>query len=89
MSNTWTIVNYFFAVLFLIIGILNAIIIHIVPGIFYILLSLLYFPFSCAFIEKRLNIKIPNWLKLVIAILILWGTLGVGDLMEYFEAHYL
>ena len=88
-TNSWTYIHIFFGILFLVIGILNAIIINPLFGIFYALLSLIYFPFSARFIKERSGIRFPNWLKLLIALLILWGTLAVSDLMEYMEANYL
>lgn len=71
--------------LFIIIGILNLIIIHPVPGLFYLLMSLLFFPITDKFIQKRFGFKIHPAIKVFIFVLIMWATLAVGELMEYFE----
>jgi len=61
---------------------LNLILVHPVPGIFYLLLSLIYFPFVCSFAKKKIGFALPFWMKVVLGLIILWGTLAVGDLAE-------
>ena len=72
--------------LFIVIGVLNIILVHPVPGIIYIVLSMFYFPPFCEFIKRKLHFSMPIAIKVVIAVFVLWFTLGVGDLMELFEA---
>jgi hypothetical protein len=69
-------------IIFLIIGILNLILVHPVPGVFYILLSLIYLPATDTYLKKKINLSIPPLPKIIIALVILWGTLAVGDLAE-------
>ena len=76
------ITSWIFGVVFLVIGVLNAILVHPVPGIFYLLLSLVYFPPVSILIKKKLGFEIPFWAKVVLGLVILWGTLAVGDLAE-------
>ena len=83
---TENIISWIFVVIFFTLGILNLIFVHYVPGILYILLSLVYLPSINAFLNKRLGFSIPLWAKIFVGIIIIWGTLGVGDLMELFEA---
>ncbi len=85
-SKSWDIVFWIIGLLFITIGILNIIIIHPVPGIIYIVVALIYLPFISAAIKKKIGFSIPITLKVILAIAILWFTLGVGDLMEYFES---
>ncbi|MEO1023072.1 MAG: hypothetical protein AAFW89_11070 [Bacteroidota bacterium] len=47
---------------------------------------MIYLPVFNAFLRKRWGIRIPAWFKIGFGILVIWGTLGVGDLMEWFEA---
>lgn len=84
-SKSWKLISWAFGLLFLLIGILNLILIHPVPGIFYVVVSLFYLPPISMAIEKRLGFSIPVWLKIAFALLLLWATLAVGDLMEYLE----
>ncbi|MBT8236899.1 MAG: hypothetical protein KJO04_11945 [Bacteroidia bacterium] len=84
-SKSWNIISWTFGLLFLVIGILNLFLIHPVPGIFYLAVSLFYLPPISKAIEKRLGFSIPVWLKIAFALLLLWATLAVGDLMEYLE----
>lgn len=78
--------NWIFGIIFFALGVLNLFLVHPVPGIFYLLLSLFYFPPSNTFFLKKFKISIPFWIKVIVALFILWATLAVGDLMEMFEA---
>ncbi|NNK89355.1 MAG: hypothetical protein HKO89_01995, partial [Saprospiraceae bacterium] len=77
------------AMLFITIGILNIFLVHPLAGIFYILLSIIYLPPIHRSLQSKFGFSINNVLKFVLAILILWGTLAVGDLMELFETWML
>ena len=76
------ITSWIFFIIFFAIGILNAFLVHIVPGIFYIILSLLYIPATNAILKKKFGFKISLKVKVILALLILWPTLAVGDLAE-------
>ncbi|MBT8238685.1 MAG: hypothetical protein HKP38_07265 [Croceitalea sp.] len=78
--------QYVLFALFVVLGVLNLFLIHPVPGVFYMLLSLVYLPPLNRYLKAKLKFSIPTAIKLVVAFLVLWGTLGVGDLMELFEA---
>ena len=79
------IIGWTFGIIFMVIGILNLILINPVPGIFYVVVALFYLPPVYIAIEKRIGFSIPVWLKIAFALLLLWATLAVGDLMEYLE----
>jgi uncharacterized protein (DUF2132 family) len=68
--------------IFFVTGILNAWLVHIVPGIFYVVLSLLYIPHTNALLKQKLGFTIPLALLVVLGFVVLWGTLAVGDLAE-------
>ena len=77
-----SLVSWIFFILFSVIGVLNIVLVHIVPGIFYLLVSLIYFPKTDQFLEEKFDIKISSKIKVVLAFFILWPTLAVGDLAE-------
>lgn len=83
-SISWYAFNWIFGLVFLSIGILNIIHISTIPGLFYIILSTIFIPLSNSLIEESLGLKIPNKLKLAIGLVVLWMTLGVGDLAEFY-----
>lgn len=66
----------------LIIGILNLILVHPVPGIFYILVAVLFSPPLNNWFIKNLKFEIPFWLIALLFLVIMWGTLGITDLAE-------
>ncbi|MDH3697940.1 MAG: hypothetical protein OEQ81_04695 [Flavobacteriaceae bacterium] len=85
-TTSWNIIAYFLGSLFLVIGILNLIYIHPVPAGIYILISLLYLPPIARFMKQKAGFAISPIILILLAFLVLWFTLGVGDLMEYFES---
>ena len=82
--NALNIVSFVFGLLLLTIGIMNVFMVHPIPVIIYILVSLVFFPPTNNILKKTLNFTIPFKLKLIIFILIMWFTLGVGDLAEIY-----
>lgn len=70
--------------LFLIVGCLNILLVHPVSGIFYIVLALTYLPQTNKLLKKNLKFQIPDLLKIIFGLVVLWGTLAVGDLAELF-----
>ena len=85
-SKTWNIVSSAFCVVFFILGVLNMFFVHIVPGVFYILVAFIYFPSSNKLLKKRFGFSIPPIVMIIVGLFILWATLAVGDLMEMFES---
>lgn len=77
--NCWMLGLFIF-----IIGIMNLLKVHPFPGVFYILYSFLFYPFTNTFLKKYFNFSIPFSLKLVLFILIMWPTLAVGELAEMY-----
>ena len=76
---------YLIILIFFAFGILNLIYIHAVPGIFYLVLALLYFPQTDQITSSLVGFTIPFWIKLIIALFVLWGSLAVGELWELAE----
>lgn len=82
--NISYIISWMFGIVFLVIGVLNVLLVHPVPGVLYLLISVIYFPPANAILERKLGFSIPFVVKVILAIIILWGTLAVGDLAEMF-----
>lgn len=79
---TSTLISWAFGLSFLAIGILNVFLVHPVPGMFYLLLSVFYYPRANAVLKGRFGFSIPLAVKIVLGLVVLWGTLAVGDLAE-------
>ncbi len=81
---TSNIVSWTFGIVFIVIGLLNLFLIHPVPGAFYLLLSLVYIPQTNILVRKWFGFAIPLLVKIILGLVILWGTLAVGDLAEMY-----
>ncbi len=79
-SRVSIIASWLFGIVLVSIGILNMIFVHPAPGFVYLVLSLIYFPPSYNYFESISGLRIHGILKIILGILIMWGTLGVGDL---------
>ena len=51
-------------------------------GAFIIIVSLVYFPQVRTIIRRLTGITIPEFVKIIIGVFILWATLGVGELFD-------
>ena len=83
---THNVISWIFIIIFFTLGILNLIFVHHVPGLIYFLLSLVFLPVVNTFLKKRFGFTMPLWTKILVGLIIIWATLGVGDLMEMFES---
>jgi hypothetical protein len=54
-------------------------------GIFILLLSFIYFPPVNTIVRKRFGLGIPAIAKILLAALIIWAALGVGELFPKIE----
>ena len=80
------ILNWIAAGLFAIIGVLNVVLIHPVPGLLYLLFVFVFLPATNTFLKKHFGFTIPPLVKIIAFVMVMWGTLGVADLMELYEA---
>lgn len=78
------VVSNFLGLIIFCLGILNLILVHPVPGIVYVVLSLLYFSPVESFFKGKFGFSIPIAALLVLALVIFWFTLGVSDLAEMY-----
>lgn len=86
-TNTAALLSSFFGILVAVLGCLNVIFVHPVPGIVYLLLSLIYFPVTDAVVKKAFDVPLPAVVKIIFGIVILWFTLGVSDLGDMIDKH--
>ena len=87
MNSSFTIGNiigWLFTMLIFTLGILNLVLVHPVPGIAYMLLSLIFFPPVKAFVSKKTGFVIPVAFQIVLGFIIIWFTLGISDLGEMY-----
>ena len=64
MAKTSSLQNatlWFFTIVFLIFGVLNAIQVHIIPGLFYIVLALLYLPYTGIALRSKSPSFTDSW----------------------------
>lgn len=80
-----TVSGWTFGSLLVIIGILNIALVHVVPGVAYLLVSLFYLPPTSEEIKRRLGFGIPIPIKFFFGVLIMLFTLGVSDLGDMID----
>jgi hypothetical protein len=78
-------IGWIFSIIVLAIGILNLFLVHPVPALVYLLLSLVYLPPANAILKKRLGFSIPLVVKIILGIIIIMFTLGVSDLGDIID----
>lgn len=74
--------GWIFGSVLIVIGILNIVLVHAVPGIAYLLLSLVYLPPASAALRRRTGLAVPLIAKVILGIVVIWFTLGISDLAE-------
>lgn len=78
-----TFLNWFFAIVFSAIGLINSFVGNDPEfGICIVFASLLFYPPLRFAIEKKRGWRMPKFGLIVLAIFILWSSLGVGELMN-------
>jgi hypothetical protein len=79
------VISWIFALTVLAIGVFNTFLVHPVPGVIYLLLSLVYFPPANDLLEERTGFSIPPVVKIILGVVIIWFTLGVSDLGDMID----
>lgn len=77
--------GWFYGLILVIIGVMNLVLVHPVPGIAYLVFSLIYFPPLNDWLRGNFGIRIPTAVKIILGIFIMWFTLGVSDLAEMYH----
>ena len=82
-SSVWNSISWIFGIAFFAIGLLNMFWGNDPGfGVFIVLLSFVYFPPLTTILKQRTGFSIPRLLKIILAIFIIWATLGVGELFD-------
>lgn len=84
-TNPAQLLSSSFGVLVAVLGCMNLFLVHPVPGIMYLILSLIYFPVTDAVVQRTFDVPVPAVVKIIFGIVILWFTLGVSDLGDMIE----
>ena len=75
--------NWFVAVLFSTIGIVNCVVGNDPEfGVFILLLSLLFYPPLRLVFQQKTGWSIPSFVLILLGLFILWSSLGVGELLD-------
>ena len=77
--------GWLFGLILVIIGVMNLLLVHPVPGIAYLTFSLIYFPPVNEWLRAKFGFRIPSAVKIILGIFIMWFTLGVSDLAEMYH----
>jgi len=74
--------DWIFGSLFTMIGILNILLVDVRPGLAYLALALVYLPPSRPILHRLTGMTAPFSIRIILGLLVIWGTLAVGDLAE-------
>ena len=75
--------NWFVAVLFSTIGIVNCVVGNDPEfGVFILLLSLLFYPPLRLVFQQKTGWSIPSYVLILLGLFVFWSSLGVGELLE-------
>ncbi|HSF44682.1 MAG TPA: hypothetical protein VLA58_01685 [Chitinophagaceae bacterium] len=77
--------GWIFGLLLVVIGVMNLFLVHPVPGMVYLLLSLIYFPPVTAWLKEKYRVRIPVFVKILLGVFIMMFTLGVSDLADMYH----
>ncbi|WP_242919788.1 hypothetical protein [Pontibacter liquoris] len=83
--NWGSLISGLFALVLTVIAVLNAVLVHPVPGIIYLLLAILYLPQTNTLLRKKLGFPIPAVVKILLGIVLMMFTLGVSDLGDMID----
>ena len=78
-SKVRNVVSWIFGLILFIVGILNLILVHPVPGLIYLLLSFIYIPSTNEFLKSKFSFTIPFAVKIILFLLVMWYSLAVGE----------
>lgn len=84
-SPAYRLAGWIFGTVVFATGVANLIWVHPVPGVVYLLLSLVYFPPTNAMLKEKTGLSIPMFAKVLLGIAIMMFTLGVSDLGDMID----
>ena len=77
--------EWLFGMVVLGIGIANLLLVHPVPAVAYVLVSLVYLPPASAALKDRFGVSIHPFAKFILGIVVVMFTLGVSDLGDMID----
>ena len=83
--NSKNLISWILGLIILVLGLLNLLLIHQVPGIAFLVFSLIFFPPVDDLLLRKLGFSVPFAGKVVFFILLIWFTLGVSDLGDMID----
>lgn len=83
--ETKSIIAWLFAFLLVSVGLANLILVHPVPGLAYLAISLMYFPPAATWLQNKTGIRIPALVKILLGIVLIMFTFGVSDLGDMID----
>lgn len=83
--NAGNIFSGIFAVMLIATGLLNIVLVHPVPGMAYLILSIVYFPRVNSLLKNSFGYPIPPLVKIILGIVLILFTLGVSDLGDMID----
>ena len=78
-------VSLFFGFWMFVIGAMNLVLVHPVPGAAFLLLACLYIPAVNVRLRKTFGFGIPLAVKIALGVIGIWFTLGVSDLGDMMD----
>lgn len=84
-ENTSNGIAWILGLLIFAIGVMNLLWVHPVPASICLLLSLVYFPPMASLLKQKIGLTIPFIIKIILAVGIIWFTLGVSDLGDIID----
>ncbi|MBX0332273.1 hypothetical protein K3G39_03400 [Pontibacter sp. HSC-14F20] len=81
----YSLLGWFFGLVVAAVGVLNLVLVHPVPGLVYLLLSLVYLPPANLYLKRHLGFAIPVVVKIILAVVLFMFTLGVSDLGDMLD----
>ena len=83
--NIKNLISWIFGAIILVLGLLNLFLIHPVPGIAFLVFSLIFFPPIDDLLLKKFGFSTPFAGKVVLFTLLIWFTLGISDLGDMID----
>ncbi|MCC2546512.1 hypothetical protein LJY25_08660 [Hymenobacter sp. BT175] len=78
-------VNWVCGLIVFAVGVLNMMLVHPVPAVGYMLVSLVYFPPTNNLLREKTGLSIPLIVKIGLGVILVMFTLGVSDLGDMID----
>ena len=75
-------ISWILFLMLLIVGILNLILVHPVPGFIYIILGLICLPQTNILLKKSFSFTVSFVVKIILFLLFMWYSLAMGEVWQ-------